>query len=94
MPVLVVANFTPVPREGYRVGVPFAGRWTEVINSDAALYAGSNYGNSGGAFSEEHAEPWASTVVGVEPATAGGIDLAAGGLICHRGSHAAGASLP
>ncbi|WP_339499265.1 1,4-alpha-glucan branching protein GlgB [Pseudomonas silesiensis] len=52
-PVLVVANFTPVPREGYRIGVPFAGRWSEVINSDAATYAGSNYGNSGGAFTED-----------------------------------------
>ncbi|VVM46481.1 1,4-alpha-glucan branching enzyme GlgB [Pseudomonas fluorescens] len=52
-PVLVVANFTPVPREAYRVGVPFAGRWTEVINSDSATYAGSNYGNSGGAFTED-----------------------------------------
>ena len=52
-PVLVVANFTPVPREGYRIGVPFAGRWTEVINSDSATYAGSNYGNSGGAFTED-----------------------------------------
>jgi len=52
-PVLVVANFTPVPREGYRIGVPFAGRWSEVINSDSATYAGSNYGNSGGAFTED-----------------------------------------
>ncbi|MNV40664.1 1,4-alpha-glucan branching enzyme GlgB [compost metagenome] len=52
-PVLVVANFTPVPREAYRVGVPFAGRWTELLNSDSATYAGSNYGNSGGAFTEE-----------------------------------------
>ncbi|VVQ19341.1 1,4-alpha-glucan branching enzyme GlgB [Pseudomonas fluorescens] len=52
-PVLVVANFTPVPREAYRIGVPFAGRWTEVINSDSATYAGSNYGNSGGAFTED-----------------------------------------
>lgn len=52
-PVLVVANFTPVPRQAYRIGVPFSGRWTEVINSDAATYAGSNYGNSGGAFTEE-----------------------------------------
>jgi len=52
-PVLVVANFTPVPRESYRIGVPFAGRWSEVINSDAATYAGSNYGNSGGAFTED-----------------------------------------
>ena len=34
-PVLVVANFTPVPRQAYRVGVPSAGRWTELLNSDA-----------------------------------------------------------
>ncbi len=54
-PVLVVANFTPVPREGYRVGVPFAGRWTEVINSDADTYAGSNYGNGGEVFTQEDA---------------------------------------
>ncbi|CAI8938731.1 1,4-alpha-glucan branching protein GlgB [Pseudomonas sp. MG-9] len=52
-PVLVVANFTPVPRQSYRVGVPFAGRWTELLNSDADTYAGSNYGNGGGAFTEE-----------------------------------------
>ena len=54
-PLLVVANFTPVPRAGYRIGVPFAGRWSEVINSDSATYAGSNYGNGGGAFTEEEA---------------------------------------
>jgi 1,4-alpha-glucan branching enzyme len=52
-PVLVVANFTPVPRQAYRVGVPFAGRWAELLNSDADTYAGSNYGNGGGAFTEE-----------------------------------------
>ncbi|MGY2262518.1 1,4-alpha-glucan branching protein GlgB [Pseudomonas sp. SDO55104_S430] len=52
-PVLVVANFTPVPREAYRVGVPFAGRWKELLNSDSAIYAGSDYGNSGGADAEE-----------------------------------------
>ncbi|PMQ12722.1 1,4-alpha-glucan branching enzyme GlgB [Pseudomonas sp. AD21] len=52
-PVLVVANFTPVPRQSYRVGVPFAGRWTELLNSDADTYAGSNYGNGGGAFTDE-----------------------------------------
>ncbi len=52
-PVLVVANFTPVPRQSYRVGVPFAGRWNELLNSDAETYAGSNYGNGGGAFTEE-----------------------------------------
>ena len=53
--MLVVANFTPVPREAYRIGVPFAGEWKEVINSDAAMYAGSNYGNGGGAFTEDQA---------------------------------------
>ena len=52
-PVLVVANFTPVPREAYRVGVPFAGQWDEVLNSDSAIYAGSNYGNGGGALAED-----------------------------------------
>ncbi|MBT2339360.1 MULTISPECIES: 1,4-alpha-glucan branching protein GlgB [Pseudomonas] len=52
-PVLVVANFTPVPREAYRIGVPFAGRWVELLNSDADTYAGSNYGNGGGASTEE-----------------------------------------
>jgi 1,4-alpha-glucan branching enzyme len=52
-PLLVVANFTPVQREAYRVGVPFAGQWNEVLNSDSSIYAGSNYGNSGGALAEE-----------------------------------------
>lgn len=47
-PLLVVANFTPVPHPGYRIGVPFAGNWQEVLNSDAGTYAGSNYGNGVG----------------------------------------------
>ena len=46
--VLVVLNFTPVPRESYRVGVPRRGLWTEVLNSDAAEYQGSGVGNMGG----------------------------------------------
>jgi 1,4-alpha-glucan branching enzyme len=46
--VLVVCNFTPVPREGYRIGVPRPGRWGEVLNTDAGLYGGSNMGNGGG----------------------------------------------
>lgn len=52
-PVLVVANFTPVPREAYRVGVPFGEQWQEMLNSDAERYAGTNYGN-GGAVTVEH----------------------------------------
>ena len=43
--VLVVANFTPLPRANYRVGVPVAGRWRELLNSDASLYGGSGVGN-------------------------------------------------
>jgi 1,4-alpha-glucan branching enzyme len=46
--LLVVLNLTPVPREGYRVGLPSGGRWREVLNTDAASYGGSNTGNLGG----------------------------------------------
>jgi len=44
---LVVVNFTPEVRHNYRVRVPFAGRWREVLNTDAAHYGGSNTGNAG-----------------------------------------------
>ena len=47
-PVLVVCNFTPVPRLGYRVGVPSGGYWRELLNSDAHEYGGSGMGNMGG----------------------------------------------
>ncbi|HSK29674.1 MAG TPA: alpha amylase C-terminal domain-containing protein, partial [Candidatus Limnocylindria bacterium] len=46
--ILVVCNFTPVPRQNYRLGAPRAGHWREVLNSDAAEYGGSNMGNMGG----------------------------------------------
>ena len=49
--VLVVANFTPVPRDNYLVGVPHAGYWAERLNSDATLYGGSGVGNRGGVHS-------------------------------------------
>jgi len=45
---VVILNLTPVPRPGYRIGVPQAGQWQEVLNSDAEFYAGSNTGNCGG----------------------------------------------
>ena len=45
---VMVVNFTPVPRPDYRIGVPEAGWYHEVLNSDAALYGGSNMGNLGG----------------------------------------------
>ena len=44
---LVVGNFTPVLRLGYRVGVPVGGTWKEVINSNASSYGGDNQGNGG-----------------------------------------------
>jgi 1,4-alpha-glucan branching enzyme len=46
--VLVVCNFTPVPRSNYRVGVPRGGAWREILNSDAPIYGGSGMGNLGG----------------------------------------------
>jgi 1,4-alpha-glucan branching enzyme len=50
--VVAVLNFTPVPRDGYRIGVPAAGPYLEVVNSDGELYGGSNVGNGGTIFSE------------------------------------------
>jgi len=47
-----VSNFTPVPRYGYRLGVPEGGYWEEVLNSDSEWFGGSNAGNGGGAGSE------------------------------------------
>jgi 1,4-alpha-glucan branching enzyme len=47
-PVLVVANFTPVPRRDYAIGVPSGGRWVELANSDASVHGGSGWGNLGG----------------------------------------------
>ena len=49
--VLVVCNFTPVDRPGYEVGVPTAGWWREILNSNAAEYDGTGLGNAGGASS-------------------------------------------
>jgi 1,4-alpha-glucan branching enzyme len=50
--VIIALNLTPVPRERYRVGVPFAGVYREVLNSDAQLYGGSNVGNAGAVHTE------------------------------------------
>jgi len=53
--VVVVCNFTPVPRHGYRVGVPRAGYYRELVNSDSREYGGSDLGNAGGASAEPRA---------------------------------------
>jgi 1,4-alpha-glucan branching enzyme len=54
--VIAVANFTPVVRDNYRVGVPQKSRYVEILNTDAALYAGGNVGNLGGVTAESI--PW------------------------------------
>lgn len=54
--VVVVLNFTPVPRNGYRIGVPEAGTYRELLNSDSELYGGGNAGNGLGLQAEN--TPW------------------------------------
>ena len=51
--VAVILNLTPVPRLRYRLGLPKAGKWAEIANSDAAVYGGSNAGNMGGVLARE-----------------------------------------
>jgi 1,4-alpha-glucan branching enzyme len=54
--LVCVANFAAVPHEGYRLGLPREGRWTELVNTDASVYGGSGVGNLGVAHAE--AIPW------------------------------------
>jgi 1,4-alpha-glucan branching enzyme len=64
-PVAVVCNFTPEPRVGYRIGLPYVGLWREALNSDSAVYGGSNMGNFGGvvAFADPmHGHPASATL--------------------------------
>jgi 1,4-alpha-glucan branching enzyme len=67
--IACVANFAGEPHLGYRIGLPRAGRWREVINTDADVYGGSGVGNMGG--TEARPEPWhglpASAVLAVPP---------------------------
>jgi 1,4-alpha-glucan branching enzyme len=64
-PVLVICNFTPAPREGYRLGLPSAGRWREILNTDAEPYGGSGMGNLGMIATDEvasHGRPFSARV--------------------------------
>jgi 1,4-alpha-glucan branching enzyme len=67
--IACIANFAAVPHEGYRIGLPYPGRWTELLNTDADIYFGSGVGNFGGV--EATNEPWhglpASATVRVPP---------------------------
>jgi 1,4-alpha-glucan branching enzyme len=53
---VVVMNLSPIPREGYRLGLPRPGRWVEQLNTDASTYGGSNVGNGGGIQTDDI--PW------------------------------------
>lgn len=50
--IIVISNFTPVPRHDYRIGVNVAGQYHEILNTDSAFYEGSNFGNGGTVESE------------------------------------------
>jgi len=70
--VLAACNFTPVPRPNYRVGAPRGGFWREVLNSDAAVYGGSGWGNMGGVDAVQipmHGRPYSLTLT-LPPLTA------------------------
>ena len=43
----MICNFTPVPRHAYRIGLPQAGHWAEILNTDASEYGGGGIGNQG-----------------------------------------------
>jgi len=63
--LLVIVNFTPVPRERYRVGVPEPGAYREVFNSDSDYYGGTNTGN-GGRWPVAEAVPWMNRPYSIE----------------------------
>ncbi len=63
--IVCLCNFTPVPRYKYKVGVPEGGYYREILNSDSAVYGGSNMGNLGGVEAEEeavHGRPYSLTL--------------------------------
>jgi 1,4-alpha-glucan branching enzyme len=65
-PILVVSNMTPIPRYGYRIGVPFDGAWREILNSDSEFYGGSNIGNQGEVMAQEfaaHGQPYSVEII-------------------------------
>ncbi|MDQ3992001.1 MAG: alpha amylase C-terminal domain-containing protein, partial [Actinomycetota bacterium] len=67
--VAAIFNFTPVPRPGYGVGLPWPGPWEEALNSDAGEYEGSGVGNMGGVTASEeqlHGRP-ASAAITLPP---------------------------
>lgn len=72
MPIVVVANLTPVARDGYLLPLPLAGQWWEILNTDSERYFGLNRGNAGGVYA--YAGDWkgkpASARINLPPLTA------------------------
>ncbi len=63
--IIIVCNFTPVPRFNYRIGVPEAGVYREILNSDSEFYGGSNIGNAGNIYAEsipQHNRPYSVNI--------------------------------
>jgi len=63
--LVLVCNFTPVPRHNYRIGVPHGGTYLEIFNTDSGMFGGSNVGNGGRAFAADissHGRPASMTV--------------------------------
>ena len=63
--VVCIANLAPVPREGYRVGLPLAGPWMELLNTDSSFYGGTGVGNLGEVTTEPrpwHDQPYSASV--------------------------------
>jgi 1,4-alpha-glucan branching enzyme len=63
--LVFVANLSPIPREGYRLGLPRSSRWREAINTDSTFYGGSDIGNLGGVEPEPipwHGQPFSAEV--------------------------------
>jgi 1,4-alpha-glucan branching enzyme len=63
--LVCIANLSPVPREGYRVGLPRGGEWREVLNTDSTFYGGGGIGNMGAVTTEErgwHEQPYSASL--------------------------------
>jgi 1,4-alpha-glucan branching enzyme len=63
--IVFAANLSPVPRHGYRIGFPRAGKWVEALNTDSTYYGGSDVGNLGGVQAEGiawHSQPFSAEV--------------------------------
>jgi 1,4-alpha-glucan branching enzyme len=68
---IVLLNFTPVPRDGYRVGVPGRGRYREILNSDSSYYGGSNVGTPAATAEDVPCMGYAQSIVVTLPPLAG-----------------------